>query len=101
MTSEIKNAADSHDGLSAAARTCSLNQVLRQVAQGMGREEILALPSFDCCANLRHVAARDGEGFVAVLDEQLRGTGMRDNLFYLTKVDQEGAMAADNHRIAL
>jgi hypothetical protein len=26
---------------------------------------------------------------------------MRDNLFHLTKVDQEGAMAADDHRITL
>ena len=26
---------------------------------------------------------------------------MRDNLFHLTKVDQEGAMATDNHRIVV
>ena len=56
---------------------------------------------FDRSANLRHVAARDGKGFVAVLDEQLGGAGMRDDLLYLAKVDQESAMAADNHRIAL
>lgn len=28
------------------------------------------------CLDLRHVAARDGEGFVAVLNEQLSGAGM-------------------------
>jgi hypothetical protein len=49
--------------------------------------------------DLYHVAARDGERLVAVLDEQLGGAGMRSNLFYLTQVDQEGTMAADNHRV--
>ena len=38
---------------------------------------------------------------MAVIDEQLGGAGMRDDLLYLTEVDQEGAMAADNHRVAL
>ena len=51
--------------------------------------------------NLRHVAARDGERFVAVFDEQLGGAGMGDDLLDLPKVDQEGTMAADNHRIVL
>ena len=33
---------------------------------------------------------------MAMIDEQLGGAGMRDDLLYLTEVDQEGAMAADN-----
>ena len=52
-------------------------------------------------ANLCHVAARNGKRFVAVLDEQLGGTSMRNNLIYLSKVNQESTMAADNHRIIL
>ena len=61
----------------------------------------ITLPLLNRGPNLRHVAARDGERFVAMLDKQLCGAGMRDNLLYLTKVDQKGAMAADNHRVAL
>ena len=58
-------------------------------------------PSLNRCPHLCHVAARHGERFMAVIDEQLGGTGMRDDLLDLTKVDHKGAMAADDHRIAL
>ena len=51
--------------------------------------------------DLRHVAARDGDGFVAVLDKQLGGAGMRDDLLHLAEIDQKGAVAADNHRIVM
>ena len=37
--------------------------------------------------DLRHVAARDGDGFVAVLDKQLGGAGMRDDLLHLAEID--------------
>ena len=51
-------------------------------------------PSLNRCPHLCHVAARHRERFMAVIDEQLGGAGMRDDLLYLTEVDQEGAMAA-------
>jgi hypothetical protein len=83
------------------------NDILARARQGIGFIEVLnveasiALPPLYRSLHLRHVATRDGERFVAVLDEQLDGAGIRDNLLHLTKVDQEGAMATDNHRIAL
>ena len=36
-----------------------------------------------------------------MLDKQLGRAGMRSDLLYLTKVDQESTMTTDNHRIAL
>ena len=51
-------------------------------------------PSLNRCPHLCHVAARHRERFMAVIDEQLGGARKRDDLLYLTEVDQEGAMAA-------
>ena len=38
---------------------------------------------------------------MAVLDKQLGGAGVGDDLLYLTEVDKKGSMAADDHRIIL
>ena len=52
--------------------------------------------SLDYFLDLLHIAAGDGDGVVAVLDEQLHGAGTGDNLLHLAEVDEESAMATDN-----
>ena len=51
------------------------------------------------CFDLCHIAARDGERLVAVLDEQLGGAGMGDNLLNLGKVYQESPVATHNNGV--
>ena len=45
--------------------------------------------------------ARDGDGGVAMLDEQSHGTRLGDDLFHLLEIHQEGTMATRHHRIGL
>ena len=61
---------------------------------GVGKSEAV-----DGFFDLGGVAARDGEGLLAVLDDELHGTGPGNNLLDLLQVDEEGTVAAHNHGV--
>ena len=47
------------------------------------------------------IAARDGNGIMAMAHHELHGTGIRGDLFHLTEIDHKGTMTTDYHRISL
>ena len=60
----------------------------------MGKSEAV-----DGFFDLGGIAARDREGLLAMLDDELHGTGPGNNLLDLLQVDEEGAVAAHNHGV--
>ncbi len=51
--------------------------------------------------DLGGIAARDREGLLAMLDDELHGTGPGNNLLDLLQVDEEGTVAAHNHWVGV
>ena len=47
------------------------------------------------------IAARNGDGIVAVTYHELHGAGIGGYLFHLTKINHEGTMTTDYHGIVL
>ena len=47
------------------------------------------------------IAARYGNGIVAVAHYELHGTGIGGDMFHLSEIDHKGTMTTDYHRISL
>ena len=63
---------------------------MMQVSSAIGIDGLL---------HLRHIAARDRYELMAVLDEQLHGARLGNNLFHLLQIYQESTVATNHHGI--
>ena len=56
--------------------------------------------SQDSFLNLCHVAARNGEGLMAMANNELHGARLGNKLLHLAEIDQKGTMTTNYHRIS-